>query len=219
MLAIGIVNIWLLHDYSLSHFENLDDKTAYLDAYAKLYNLFEDWSITPSHFGDSAAGDVIPVMNAFQIKTKEKIEQLKTKKKSVKSVDVSKIVIYKNILKKFNNYKTYGLKDVDSLLDELNNSRVLVAPSGVATLNLLSNVKFSKLNIISFADLSVSKHGQKLNGVEVRSYKDLKNINFDKIIITSEYFMNSILNDMSDSFHINDKEIILISDEPLNRRY
>lgn len=219
MLAIGIVNVWLLHDYSLSYFDNLEDKDHFIEAYAKLYNLFVSWGITPLHFGDSAAGDVIPVMKNFQEKTKIRIEEMKNKKISSKSIDESKITIFKNKQINFKNYKRYQLKDLEALSKEIGNSKVLVSPSGVATLNLLNNSYFSQLNITSFADLSISKHGKKLNGISVKSYKDLKDIEFDKIIITSEYFMNSILNDISDGVGIEGKEIYLISDEPLNRRY
>jgi len=219
MLAIGIVNVWFLHDYTLSHFDNLDDKGSYIEAYAKLYNLFVSWGITPLHFGDASAGDVIPVMKTFQEKTKTRIEELRINNNSTKSIDASKIVILKNKQRNFDNYKRYQLKDMAELLKDIKAANVLVAPSGVATLNLLSDSNFNKLNISSFADLSISKHGKKINDILVRSYKDLKNIKFEKIIITSEYFMNSILNDISECVDISKKEIYLISDEPLNRRH
>ena len=219
MMAIGVSNVWMLYDYTLAHFDSLDDKKIYIDSYAKMYVEFLKWGITPLHFGDPAAGDVIPVMMNFMDETKQKIKSLIDKKINAKLFDTSKIIIFKNKTKQFTANKIIKKVDLKHIAEALDRSKIIVAPSGVATLNLLDDEHFRRLNIVAFCDLSIGKIGKKLNGVTILSYKEIKCTSFDKIIITSDYFFNDILNDMHQTVDLTQKQILLLCDESVNRRY
>jgi len=219
MMAIGITNIWMLYDYTLSHFDSLEDKKNYIESYARMYTEFLKWGITPLHFGDSAAGDVIPIMKEFMDLTKQTIEILIKNKIDLKAVDKSQIIIFKKRSIKFVPEKIFKKIDLITLDDDFKNNKIIVAPSGVATLNLLDDDYFKRLNIVAFCDLSISKIGKKLNNINIYSYKDINSIDFNKILITSEYFFNDILNDMNQAVDLSNKEIFLLSDDSVNRRY
>ena len=109
--------------------------------------------------------------------------------------------------------------DLKTFDDNFISNKFIVAPSGVATLNILDDEHFKRLNIIAFCDLSISKIGKKLNNINIYSYKDINSLDFNKILITSEYFFNDILNDMNQVVDLSNKEILLLSDESVNRRY
>jgi SepF-like predicted cell division protein (DUF552 family) len=126
-------------------------------------------------------------------RTKDEIENLLSKKIRPKSVDTSKIILFKHKTKKFVANRIIKKEDLKEISKESFNDNILVAPSGVATLNLLDDEYFKKLKVVAFCDLSIGKVGKKLNGIPVISYKDINSIHFKKIIITSDYFFNDIL--------------------------
>ena len=229
MISIGVSNIWLLYDYFLFHKDNLDDQKYMIKAYVKMYVEFLKWGKIPFHFADGAAGDVIPLAKKFMDETKElinlevhKIGKPEKDSNKNKAFDFKDIKIVRENNKGNYKHKRYGLTDIKQAIyeNQLDRSRSIVVPVGVATLNLLDNNLLDKINIVALADLSKTKQGRYINNVEVKSYKNLLNVDFDNIVITSDYFKNAILEDieraLGDKFI--EKNVILISDEKLDRR-
>jgi organic radical activating enzyme len=223
MLAVGINNIWLLYDYFLFHNERLDKHDHYIEAYTEMFVSFRKWGITPSHFGDGAAGEVIPVAKKFMDKTKYFIESaLATNAASAKKIkyDLQKVTIHRRSEIIFDEFKDYSTADLPKIIasEALIGKKVVVVPSGVATLNLVDSYALSDLNVIAFGDLSTTKQGQKLQGIPVMSYAEIANLDYDVIVVTNRYFMNSILNDIHHKNSIQGKQIVLISDPLLSKR-
>lgn len=181
------------------------------------------WGITPSHFGDAAAGEVIPVAKKFMDKTKYFIDSaLATNAASAKNIkyDLQKVVVQRRSEIIFDAFKEYPTADLPKIIasEALIGKKVVVVPSGVATLNLVDSSALSELNVIAFGDLSTAKQGQNLRGIPVLSYAEIADLDNDVILVTNRYFMNSILNDIHYKNSIRGKQIVLISDPLLSKR-
>ena len=210
--------MWLLYDYFLFHKDSLEGHDHYIEAYAKMYTEFLKWGITCSHFGDAAAADVIPVAKVFMQRTKDRINSILNQTYISKSLFVQKLKRFDLKYSQFNIIKT-EISKLQSILpkDRLVNRRLVLAPTGIATQNILRWSDLSQIKIVGLADLSKSKQGRTFYEFPVFSYKTLKDIEFDILVITNMYFMNAILEDISKNLDLSKKEIILINSQEANK--
>lgn len=222
MLATGVVNVWLLYDYFLFHQDNISNQEKYIEAYAKMYVEFLKWNIEPSHFGDAAAGDVIPAAKDFMKKTKKRIEEIKSFESSGRRREkVIPIIgqVHRDLHVDLHEPIKYTVDDFDVMVraEGLTSSRLVVAPAGVATQNLFKSGGLDGLNIVALGDVSKSKQGKEFCDVQVCSYRDLANLEFDAILITSEYFGKSILADIGKYADLAGKKLLLLTGDDLNK--
>jgi organic radical activating enzyme len=215
MLASGVQNIWLLYDYFLFHDAVILDEDKYIDAYAKMYLLFKEYGVIPSHFGDAAAGAVLESADRIITKTKELIDA--REKSIINKVNSKKIIFHHNIkifreepIPNFNFNKKINHEELIKYI--CSSSKILIAPAGALTLKIINEIPTEYIkNIKLISDLSLSKQGSEIRGIKVVGYKDLNNDDFDHLLITNEYFSNAIVYDIGKTCDISVKKVILLN--------
>lgn len=210
MLAIGIENIWTLYDYSLFHKHSIEGNEKYMEAYAKMYLMFEDWGVTPSHFSDGAAACAIDVAKQTMDKTKELIllkRQEKVGKNAGKRGRLTfPLKVYHSTMQPTPPDWVFNIDEVKDFISS--HDKIVVAPAGVTTLKLLKSLSAPKENIMALGDLSIGKQGQKVSDIEVKSYEEISRLDYEYLVITSSYFYESITNEIKKSGGFAGKKIV-----------
>ncbi|GAB6189264.1 hypothetical protein JCM30566_10030 [Marinitoga arctica] len=87
-------------------------------------------------------------------------------------------------------------KSFNKVLNRIENmgyKNILLYGAGVVGSIVLKVLNSESINVIGFIDDSISKQGDKLHGINIYSPKEIKNLNYDMIIIASFRHSENIL--------------------------
>ena len=225
MLAIRPQQIWLTFDfyplsvlpYDSKDFGNLD-YSKHVNAYIKMYLLIKKHGMIPGHFaerhlaavswyGKVLLEKVLKGIESQECETPQELflENFRIKHKTSKTRTSNILVLNNN---------PFEIKDKSGNLCsiDLQNKRILIAPTCYKSIDFLKSSKLLKKQTIGFLDRDPVLQNKVIEGIPVYKYDEIQKLNTDFIILASpKQYENDIIETLLDYISA-DTSILILND-------